>query len=239
MLQPPSCTSHCSSRMLPVAAASCAGVALFEARGSAPSPSSLTRNCRQSRRPHLAAWCTGPAPWASVMPGERWPEEASSFRAARSPARAAWMVRWSTMPRCYQWVMAQAEQAPWSSFPSSKTPSHTHKVPHNNKKTLVYSLAPPEPGKRHSSGSQLASIAVGERGGGQSRWERKVMKDGWRRSTRGLLLSLWVAVTICWHMHTHTSLEMGELRQHGNLSNGRSPSQGMVDYNESHFLQLF
>ncbi|TNN74189.1 hypothetical protein EYF80_015634 [Liparis tanakae] len=70
-LQPPKSTSHCSSRTWPVAAASCAGVALFEARASATSPSSLTRSCRHSRRPHLAAWCTGPAPCASAMTGER------------------------------------------------------------------------------------------------------------------------------------------------------------------------
>lgn len=65
----------------------------------------------------------------------------------------------------------------------------------------MHSLPPPEPGKRHLSGSQLASMAAGERGGGQSQRDRKVMKDGWRHSAHSLLLSLCEAVTICWHMH--------------------------------------
>lgn len=126
MLQPPWSTSHCSSRMCPVAAASCAGVALFEARASAARPSSLTRNCRHSRRPHLAAWCTGPAPWASVMAGERWPEDASFFRVARSPARAAWMARWSTIPGPYEYVMAHRASSAELLFFSSHTRTKTH-----------------------------------------------------------------------------------------------------------------
>lgn len=237
MLQPPWSASHCSSRMWPVAAASCAGEAPFKARASAASPSSPTRNCRHSRRPHLAAWCTGPAPWASVMAGARWPEDASSLRVTRSPARAAWMARWSTIPRLL-WVGygTQTElpgvlwiPAGYHLFLSHALIQRTH--------CLVQSQE-----KWHPSGSQLASTAVGERRrrrrGGQSQRDRKVMKDGWRRTTRGLLLSF------VWHWpyagtRTNASLEMGELRQHGNLSNGRSQSQGMVNYNECYFLQLF
>lgn len=48
------------------------------------------------------------------------------------------------------------------------------------------------------------------------------MKDGWRHGTRGLCVQGPYAGT-----GSHASLE---LRQHGNLSNGRSLSQGSMDY---------
>lgn len=95
--QPPSRTSQHSSARLPVAAASCAGVAPLWARWLPGSWARCTRNLTQARWPARAAWCTRPAPRASVMPGPRAPASSSCSRVARSPSWAATSARCSSI----------------------------------------------------------------------------------------------------------------------------------------------
>lgn len=63
---PPWVSSHCKQAKLPVAAASCAGLAPLFARQFPGRPASSTRKRRQFSFPARAAWWTGDAPSTSL-----------------------------------------------------------------------------------------------------------------------------------------------------------------------------
>ncbi len=157
------CTSHFSSRVWPVAAASWTGVAPLRALVLASSPTSVTRKQRQSSWPQRAAWCTSPAPWASTMVPVRHPVSASSLRLCRSPSRAAAMAFWSTMSTSLHLrklpLTGSGRCLEQFNLPPQGTHAHTHR------------------GSRHLTVCQLAGLGERRRGAGLARWAVKVMKD--------------------------------------------------------------
>jgi len=86
---PPWVSSHCKHARLPVAAASCAGLAPLFARQLPASPASSTRKRRQVSLPARAAWWTGEAPSPSLMSPVSAFCANCNFRVCTSPRLAA------------------------------------------------------------------------------------------------------------------------------------------------------
>lgn len=107
------------------------------------------------------------------------------------------MARCSTMSGCYEWFMAHNKLSGAGQWVITH---HMHKPPNTiTKKSCTQCLLPSQESDTLSGASWTAWLR-GETGGSRRQRDRKVMKDGWRRSARGPLLSLCVAVAISWHM---------------------------------------
>ena len=94
---PPCVKSHCRQAKLPVAAASCAGLAPLFAKLFPGRPASSTRYLTHVSFPARAAWCTGEAPRRSFTSPFSTFSANCTFRVCTSPCLAARSVRSTTM----------------------------------------------------------------------------------------------------------------------------------------------